>query len=53
MARQRGSTRKQRYGMKCGGKTKMPKRAKGYAEGGMVMRGAGAATRGKKFTRNG
>jgi hypothetical protein len=33
-------------GMKCGGK------AKGYAEGG-IMRGTGAAVKGKKFTRNG
>ena len=26
---------------------------KGYAKGGMVARGCGAATKGKKFTRNG
>jgi hypothetical protein len=26
---------------------------KKYAEGGMVARGCGAATKGKKFTRNG
>ena len=44
MAISRTSQTKQ---MKCGGKAKKMKK------GGLVMKGCGAATRGRKFSRNG
>ena len=47
MARQKGSTRSQRYG----GKPAAKKPTKKYASGGTV-RGGGAARRGLKFSRS-